>query len=90
MQRNSSGIRFFYRVPPLRAKTLSTDLICGAQNSRHTLALDKVGFAEYQTLGKTRRSAKGYHQPSIVDDYELCQVSEVDTRQSKVSPSVFS
>jgi hypothetical protein len=44
-----------------RTKTFDTDLLCRAQNTRHIL-----------TLGEMRHSAKGHHQPSIIDGFKLC------------------
>jgi hypothetical protein len=51
--------------------------------------LGKEIFAECQTLGEWRRSAKGRQQPSIADDRYLCQALSFGTRQRSFFAKCF-
>jgi hypothetical protein len=65
-----------------RIMTLGIHLLCREPNTRHTPTLGTGGFAECQTLGEMRLTAKGRQQSSIADGRYLCRVSGVDTRQT--------
>jgi hypothetical protein len=53
--------------------SLSNDRVCREQVSRYRKTLGKDNFAECQTLGEQRRSAKDRQQPSISDGRYLCR-----------------
>jgi hypothetical protein len=58
---------FFVNYHTRRTNTLDNDLLYRVWDTRHLQTLDKDLFAECQTLGEKRRSAKDRQQPSIGD-----------------------
>jgi hypothetical protein len=67
------GKKVFVECRTRHSPTLSNDHICREQDSRHMQTLDKDRYAECQTLGERRRSAKDRQQLSIADDRYLCR-----------------
>jgi hypothetical protein len=77
-----------------QSPTLGKDPIYRVQDTRHSQALGKDGFAESQTLGKDgsrQRAVSGRLQRTVVSlcrvsictrQRTLCRVSSLDTRQS--------
>jgi hypothetical protein len=64
-----------------QSPALGNERVYREQDPRHRNTLGKEIFAECQTLGERRRSAKGRQQPSIADGCYLCRASSVGTRQ---------
>jgi hypothetical protein len=66
--RITTGIRRFaecFLLGTRQSPALGNDRVYREQDSRHRNTLDKDVFAECQTLGEWRRSAKGRQQLSI-------------------------
>jgi hypothetical protein len=75
------GKEAFAECRTQQSPALGNKRVYREQDSRHNNTLDKEIFAECQTLGKRRHSAKGRQQPSIADGRYLCRAPRVGTRQ---------
>jgi hypothetical protein len=64
-----------------QSPTLGNDGVCREHDSRHRITLGKEIFAESQTLGKGRLSAKGRQPPSKADGRYLYREPKSGTRQ---------
>jgi hypothetical protein len=81
--------KVFVKCRTRQSHTLGNDHVYWERVSRHMKTLGKDRFAECQTFGEQRRSAKGCQQPSIADDRYLYRESQAWHSANNVVPSAI-